>query len=350
MTEHEERLCPRCGHPAGSHRFCPSCGLNIGSLSQVPPRAEQEPGGVSDEIAREPREAQWSGPASAVEADGVGDQIAGGRFAAPASEIDPDRPPTEDTSAALVAVAPEAIDVPARAEQEPSGVSDEIAKQPREARWSGPASAVESDRVGDQIAGERSTAPASETDPDRTPAEDTTAELVAAPPEAIEVPARAEQERSDVSDETAREPHAEVVAAPSEAIEVPARVAQEPGGVSDEIPREPREARWSGPASAVESNGIGDQIPSETLAAPAPEIDPDRIPAKDTTAVLVAAPPEAIEVPMHADALPGAQYDGWRSVVHLWIARRSRSQRVALVCLVAAIGLVVLQTGRDLRR
>jgi hypothetical protein len=113
--------------------------------------------------------------------------------------------------------------------------------------------------------------------------------------------------------------------------------------VSHEIAQEPLEALGSGQASAVESNGVGDQVPDQTVPAPVAGIDPDRPAAEDTTANVDLIPPRY-------DAQPGAQHDSRRSVVGLWFARRSRSQRVALVCLVAVIGLVVVLTGRDPRR
>jgi hypothetical protein len=233
MTEHEERLCPRCGHPAGDHRFWPACGLNIDSLSETPVRAEHEGDDVSHEIGQETREAVWSEDASGAESNG-----------------------------------------------------------------------------GDQIPGEAWTAPVYEIDCDRGSAEDTPAEAVTAPLKATLVVSPAEQQPSDVS---------------------------------HEIGHETREALWSEDASGVESNSAGDQIPGEASTAPIYEIDSDRGSAEDTSANVDPAS-------FRDRARPGAQRNGSRSVVRVWMARGSRSQRLALVCLLVAIGLVVVLTGRDVRR
>jgi len=40
MTGRNERVCPRCGEPAGEQRFCPSCGLNIAAQPEMPSHDE----------------------------------------------------------------------------------------------------------------------------------------------------------------------------------------------------------------------------------------------------------------------------------------------------------------------
>jgi len=40
MTVPTERVCPRCGEPAGTQRFCRSCGLNLIAQREIPTRAE----------------------------------------------------------------------------------------------------------------------------------------------------------------------------------------------------------------------------------------------------------------------------------------------------------------------
>ena len=199
MTEHDQRVCPRCGEPAGDHHLWSSCGLNIGSLSETLTRAEREASDVSHQVAQEPREAVPSTQTSAAESNGL---------------------------------------------------------------------------------------------------------------KAIEIPTRAEREASDVSHEVAQEP---------------------------------REAVPSAQTPAAESNGVCDEIPGEASAAPVSEIDSDQSETEDTTANLDPVPPRH-------EAQPGAQHDGSRSVVGLWLEHRSRRQRVAFVCLVAFIGLVGVLTGRGLRR
>jgi hypothetical protein len=37
-----ERVCPRCGNPAGNTDFCTSCGVNLAALPEIPTRAEWE--------------------------------------------------------------------------------------------------------------------------------------------------------------------------------------------------------------------------------------------------------------------------------------------------------------------
>ena len=142
--------------------------------------------------------------------------------------------------------------------------------------------------------------------------------------------------------------------------EMPTRTEWQDRDASDAIAQGPREAVWSGQGlSAVESNGVGDHIPGETSAASVSEIESDRPPAEDATAEGPAEDNTAESasesvlvdpVPLRDDAQPGMQHDRSRSVVGLWIARRSRSQRVAFLCLAAVIGLVVVLTSRDLRR
>jgi hypothetical protein len=106
MTEHDQRACPRCGEPAGDHHVWSSCGLNIGSLSEIPTRAEREASDVSHEVAQEPREAVPSAQTSAAESNGVCDEIPGEASAAPVSEIDSDQSEAEDTTANLDPVPP----------------------------------------------------------------------------------------------------------------------------------------------------------------------------------------------------------------------------------------------------
>jgi|SRR5450755_4245460 hypothetical protein len=42
MTDESERVCARCGEPAGEANFCSSCGLNLAELLEIPTRAEWE--------------------------------------------------------------------------------------------------------------------------------------------------------------------------------------------------------------------------------------------------------------------------------------------------------------------
>ena len=106
---------------------------------------------------------------------------------------------------------------------------------------------------------------------------------------------------------------------------------------------QPRQAVWSARASVVESNGVDDQIPTEASTPPASEIGSDQSPIEDTTA-------NADSVPWRDDAqLNTHLHDRWRSVGDLRVARRSRSRRLGL-CLAAVIGLVVVLTGRGVRR
>jgi hypothetical protein len=134
-------------------------------------RADREAGDdVSHEVGQEDREALWTGEAGS---NSVDDQIAGETSTAPTNELDSDRGPAEETTAQAVTPPLMATVVPSRAEQQPSDVSDQIGHDPREAPWSGEASGVEANGVGDQIPGETSTAPTSELDSDRGAAEDT---------------------------------------------------------------------------------------------------------------------------------------------------------------------------------
>lgn len=41
-TTTDQRVCPRCGEPAGEQRFCGSCGLNIWEQRELPAREEWE--------------------------------------------------------------------------------------------------------------------------------------------------------------------------------------------------------------------------------------------------------------------------------------------------------------------
>jgi hypothetical protein len=137
-------------------------------------RADRETGDdVSHEIGQEDREALWTGEATGVESNGVDDQIPAETSTAPTSELDSDRSPAQDTAAQTMTPPLTATVVPSRAEQQPIDVSDHIGQEPQEAPWSGEATGVESNGVDDQIPAETSTAPTSELDSDRGPAEDT---------------------------------------------------------------------------------------------------------------------------------------------------------------------------------
>jgi hypothetical protein len=201
-------------------------------------------------------------------------------------------------------------DTPVLAENEGGDASHGIGQVTREAVWSEDAAGVESNGAGDQVRGDKLTAPMYEIDSDRGSAEGTLADAVTVPLKAPPVMSPAEQQPTDVGHENGQEP---------------------------------REALPAEDASGVESSGADDQIPGEASTAPIYEIDSDRGSAEDTSA-------NADPASLRDRDQDGAQRNGPRSFVRAWMARGSRSQRLALVCLVAVIGLVVVLTGRDVRR
>jgi hypothetical protein len=53
VTEHDHRVCPRCGQAAGDYHFCPSCLAPIDSLSGIPAHARVTEAREGDAVATE---------------------------------------------------------------------------------------------------------------------------------------------------------------------------------------------------------------------------------------------------------------------------------------------------------
>jgi hypothetical protein len=199
---------------------------------------------------------------------------------------------------------------PTWAEQQVSDASDAPPQEGRPTVWSAAASVVDWSGAGDQIPSEESPRPVPEIGPDHSPVMDTAVEAVVERLEAVESPTWAEQQVSDASD------------AP---------------------PQEGRPSVWSARVSVVDWNGPGDQIPSEESPRPVPEIGCDHSRVEGTIANV-----DSVSSRDHA-RLDTQHRGGRRSVDELRLAHRSRGRRLAL-CLVVVIGLVVLFTGRGIRR
>ncbi len=302
--EHDQRVCLRCAEPAGDYRFCESCRSHIDSLTRVA-RAGTHAGDPIDPAAQVPREVQRFEQASAAASNGDSD---GTTSEAPAAavQIDPDPRPAEnltgDASAGVLQIAKLSTSVNEH-------VSDR-AHAPREVARFEQVMTIKSTDGTDRVAAKAAAAAMPEVQGARTEADDTTAEVNAAPVREVELP-------------TSDEAH-----------------ASEPSYVAADALRD---AFWFEQASAFKSNGDGEGATQQAPAVAMPEGDPDPYTADGTTSNVRPDPCEG-------DARQCAQPNGSRSVVPPWIGQASQRHSIAAICLLALIGLVAVLTGRELRR
>lgn len=302
--EHDQKVCPRCGKPAGEYRFCGSCRSHFEVLVGIPTPAVAH--------ASEPSHAAAHGPRELIAAaDGGSDRSTGGAPAA-AVEVAPD-PHVADEQAAETS-APELAKLPSTAGDR---LSEASPAQREVARFEDLLTIV----------------PEPEAEPASVDADDPTADAVAAAAvEAVELAAR----RRDIDWARLRREVARLDDLLSlartdagDGVETPLpEVVSEPVYLAADALRA---AFWYEQASAFKSNGERERPASQPPPAPKPEVEP--APAAADSRI--------------ADLQPEARP---RSITRLWLDQASDHPRVATACLLALIGLVAMLTGRDLRR
>jgi hypothetical protein len=87
--EHDQRVCPRCGEPAGDYSFCESCRSHMDSLTGIAPSAAAHAGDAIYPANRALREVVRLEEALAAASKGISERIAA-RASAAAVEVDPD--------------------------------------------------------------------------------------------------------------------------------------------------------------------------------------------------------------------------------------------------------------------
>ena len=89
--QHDQRICPRCGEPAGDYRFCQSCSTQMDSLTSIPtPGAANlaDPSYLAAQVLRLEQ-------ALADASKGISDRIAG--EASTAVQVEPESRPRPDS-------------------------------------------------------------------------------------------------------------------------------------------------------------------------------------------------------------------------------------------------------------
>lgn len=334
MMDHDERVCPRCGERAANCRFCPSCGFSIGSAPETPAQAESDAGDVSRQLVYDPLKALSIGHVPTAESNGIGDRIAGEPSAVGATAVGFDRSPAEATAVEPATTVLESAAIPAGSAGDAHDPSQPPAQEPLAPPAFGQLSAPGSNGIGDHNGDDTAALESTEMGFDRFEEADTAVEAPAEIAESDEVPpAAAEEETRDPDRPPVQEPTAPVA---------------------------------FGSLSTAHANGDGEQDEAETPADGDSDIDFDQSAAEDTETELIGAEPghpfasgqrlaelghesTLVNVDQQRDqAQPGAHGDDPRSVVGLSPTRSATSQRVAW--LAAAIGLLLLFTGRALRR
>jgi hypothetical protein len=224
MTEHDQRLCPRCGKPAGNARFCPTCGLSVDSLTGSAAPGQWRGGEPTYPVAQAPVEAPPFAQTSAVEPNGFVDGIANGVPATPVAGVDSDpgmrpagwdRGSVEDRTVAAVATPPR-IEFETRSQWWGTDRDDPAAQEPVEESPFAQTPGVEPNGFGGRMASEASVAPAPAVDSDpevpavdseQSSVEDTTLDPVATPP-GLESATPSEWQDGDRDDPVAQAPRA----------------------------------------------------------------------------------------------------------------------------------------------
>jgi hypothetical protein len=298
--EHDQRVCPRCGEPAGGYGFCQSCRSHIDSLTGTPAHAgahATDPSYLAAQVLRLEQ-------ALAATSKGISDRIAAGPPAA-AVQVDADPRPGENSGG-------DASDGTLERAKLLTGADERVSGAPRAAREVARLEdvlTVASTDDLDRIAAKTVTPAVPNVEPAQNDADDTTHDVNAAPGDEVELPTSAEKRAS----------------APTS---VAAHVL--------------REAFWF-EQSAFWSNGDGNETTPPAPQAAAAGLDRDRDAADSTRS-------NAEPDPSDADARPCAQHDSSRSARSFWMGQTSGRHWAAALCLLALVGLVVVLTGRDPRR
>jgi hypothetical protein len=353
VLEDDQRVCPRCGQPAGDYRFCESCRSHIDSLTRDPSGLGAHTGDQAYTAAQAPREALGFEQALTATSNGDSDRV-GGAASAAAVHTEPDsRPaPAGDASAATFGKAElwttdGRIGAPAQAPADVARLEQVLSMAPPDDRTTAkaaappvPAAEPAQDDVGDAAddTGDGALERAKRALELLEAALSTDhGERIATTNSAATVP-NLERARNVVD-----EPIAGVSAAPLEQIELPARAEGHPSGVSDVAAHLLREAFWFEQASAFKANGDRAAIVPQAGQPAALEVDPE--PSTPDSAVSIVQPDASA-----GDLHPCPRQDTSQPVVRLWMGRTSQSHWLAALCLLALVAVVVVLTGRAPRR
>ncbi len=289
MMEHDQRVCPRCGEPAGNYRFCQSCRSHIDSLTGIPTRAATYAGDAAASVEAPEEGARLEQALVRLE-----------QAMAAASKVSSDRAAGPASAAALEVNSPP----PPPAERSPRANSG----------------AVEITTL--------------RTSPDdRGSDRHQTSREVARLEDVLSVPSP-KPPSADVKAAPVETPAAErITPSPVKAPERRPAEKREPGYVNAQTLRE---AFWFEQASARPSVAP----PVESVEATVESVPP---PAESVPTLAESVPPpSATEPSQHAATSP--------SVSRLWGEEPSTSHRRVTLWLFALVALIVLLIGRGLLR
>lgn len=288
--EHDQKICPRCGEPAGDYSFCHTCRAHLDSLNGTPGHAGTATSDAGYPATQALREILRLEQALAAASKGISDRIAA-RSSGAAVEVDRDPRPA-DTLAASGAT----LDIVETPTAHDVLMSDLVVQPVRDiARLEEVLKVVPADKV------------------------ELTAEVVSPASDAVELPAD------------------ELVSAPVE----------EPTEKHDIAPtyvaaHALREAFWFEQAAAFKSHGqITRRPPEPEVRAVEPQHRATNADTRPTDPASSVAPPNleaAAQPSAHDDASPSA---GW-----VWMGHTSRNNFVAALCLLTLIGVVLMLIRR----
>jgi hypothetical protein len=310
VMEHDQRVCPRCGEPAGNYRFCQSCRSHIDSLTGIPTRAATYAGDAAASVEAPEEGARLEQALVRLE-----------QAMAAASKVSSDRAAGPASAAALDVNSPP----PPPAERTPRANSGavEITTLP-----TGP-----DDRGSDRH----------QTSRDVARLEDVLSVASPKPPSA------------DLKTAPVETPAAETITpSPVEAPERRPAEKREPGYVNAQALRE---AFWFEQASARPSNGDGEiaagpqpqgvEARVESVAPPTESVAP---PVESVEAAVESVPPPVESVPPPSATEPSQHAATSPSVARLWGEEPSTGYRRVTLWLFALVALIVLLIGRGLLR
>ncbi len=351
--DQDQKICPRCGGPAGDYRFCDPCRSHIDSLLGIPPRDLA----LSSHPSHAAAEALPRDQAVTAEANGSSDRIDGDSLTTVEAPAEPGPAADADRSGGTLDVA-----------KLPGGrnerLSDVPHRRPDVARLEDVLTVDHRDRIAPRTAA--AAAPVAE--PAHTASEGTAA---AAPDDALE---RAKRELARLEDALAAaaaktaavstpvaEPAsaeaaaAELSAAPAPGVEAPTSPASGVLAPSYLAAHALRAAFLYEQTAAFEqaSSIVPDDDPDE-VAAPAPRIDVLEVKATSVPppnpSASVPPPDPSASVPPPDPSGSGIRDQESPSVLRLWLGHASRTNWLAALCLLSLIVMVVVLTGRAPRR
>jgi hypothetical protein len=329
VREDDQRVCPRCGQPAGDYRFCVSCRSHIDSLTRDPSGLTCQTGDQAYTPAQAPREAVGFEQALTATSNGDSGRV-GGTASAAAVRAEPDsRPaPAGDASAGTLGKAElwtttdGRIGAPVQAPQDVARLEQVLSVAPPDPRTTAKAAAAPVPEV----------APAQDAiDDTADDAGDGALERAKRALERLEAALSIDHgERiattNSAAENVADDPIADVNAAPVEQIDLPTRAEGHPAGVSDVAAHLLREAFWFEQASAFKANGDRAALVPQAPQPDVPEVDSEPSTPDSTGSTVQPDPPEG-----DPQTCP-------------------QSHWLAAICLLALVALIVVLTGRHPRR